>query len=487
MARIPNPYIVGTPIPDPDYFYGRQSLLNFVRDTLNPPQQRVVVLYGQRRIGKTSVLYELARRLSDEYHPVYFDLMGQANRPLTQALHELANTIGDSLNFDPPDSFDDPRQFREFLAAADDLLPDGKPLLLLLDEFDDLSDDEARADAAAHTLFEYLRDLLNIQLPVVFVFVVGRRLTELPQNFQSILKQAPSRRVAFLQEEDAKELITKPAEEHLQFAESAVQAIYDLTSGHPYFTQLICFELFRLGLSRDNKQVGARDVTAVLDSALETGKGGLAWFWDALPLAERFVMSAIAEISGPHNTASIDDVRQLLSRYDLRFLGMEITDAPNLLVQWEILHETPTGYQFAVDLVRRWILVEHPLGQAKREIENLVPRANRYFANAREAHQTGDIDEAIADYQRALQANPNHLRAQLGLAQALGEQGDLLAAHDAYKRAYEMDQASCRDGLARSYDNFAAQEEQKRNWREAIIKLERAQEVAYADYGASDE
>jgi formylglycine-generating enzyme required for sulfatase activity/tetratricopeptide (TPR) repeat protein len=477
MARIPNPYIVGTPIPSPEYFYGRESLLSFVRDTLNPPQQRVVVLYGQRRIGKTSVLYELARRLSVEFEPVYFDLMGQANRPLIDALGEIANHISDSLDTKPPPEFTTPLDFRNYLQVACDSLTGGRALLLLLDEFDDLSDEEAQSDAAAHTLFDYLRDLLNIRLPVAFVFVVGRRLTELPHNFQSILKQAPSRRVAFLDQAGTVELITRPAADMLSYSDAAVHAIRELASGHPYFTQLICFELFRLGVNRGNTRITAADVESVLDSAMETGKGGLAWFWDALPLAERFVMSAIAEISSPQIGASTNDVRELLATYDLRFLGLEVTDAPNLLVQWTILRETAGGYQFAVDLVRRWVVAEHPLAQAKREIENLVPRANRYFANAREAQQSGDITLAISDYRQALGANPHHLRAQLGLAQALEEKGALLEAHQAYRDAYALDQANAQDGLANSYDKLAALDEKNNVLPEALQKLQRAQEI----------
>ncbi len=481
MARIPNPYIVGTPIPDPDFFYGRESLLSFVRDTLNPPQQRVVVLYGQRRIGKTSVLYELGRRLSDEYHPVYFDLMGQANRPLTLALYEIANNIADDLEIAPPTNFNDPRQFRTYLEHACTQLSDNKPILLLFDEFDDLSDLEVSPDAAALNLFDYLRDLLNIQLPVAFVFVVGRRLTELPQNFQSILKQAPSRRVAFLSEKDTEILIRHPAANTLNYTPEAIKAIFELSSGHPYFTQLICFELFRLAQHRNDTTIHATDVEAVLESAIETGKGGLAWFWEALPLAERFIMSALAEACGESRTATTEDVRQVMRNLSLGFSGMEVTSSPVLLEKWEILRQTPTGFQFTVDLVRRWILQEHPLSQARREVENLSPRANRYFANAREAHQAGEIDLAIEDYSRALSANPNHFRAQLGLSQALEEQGDLAAANQAYTRAYELDKVGARDSYARSYDKLAEKIEQQGELEEALLKLQQAQTISPTD------
>lgn len=477
MIRIDNPYIVGTPIPGSNYFYGRESLLRFVRDTLNPPLQRVVVFYGQRRIGKTSLLLELQRRLAEDYHPVYFDLMGQANRPLNLALYEIAEQIAHMVGLDMPEDFVEPRQFRTFLDAAFIRLRE-RPLLLLFDEFDDLSDQERIIpNAAALSLFDYLRDLLNIDLPIAFVFVVGRRLTELPQNFQSILKQAPSRKVGYLNEVDARQLIIDPAEGQLAYSEGAIQSIISLTSGHPYFMQLICFELFRMHSKRPDRQITAEDVERVIDSAIETGQGGLSWFWDALPPAERFVMSAIAEAGGESGAATTEAFKKVLDKHKLNFLGLEVTNAPALLVKWEILHQTSTGYRFSVDLVRRWVKGEHPVSKAMLDVEDIIPRAKRYFENALDAHRDGQIKLAIEDYKRAIAANPNHFRANMGLAQAYEEMGEMHRALEYYQRAYELDPENARTSLAKINEKLAYEHEQEGELREAISRFERANEI----------
>jgi tetratricopeptide (TPR) repeat protein len=293
------------------------------------------------------------------------------------------------------------------------------------------------------------------------------------------------------------ELITKPAAGLLTYTAEALDTIYHLTSGHPYFTQLICFELFRLAMSQHKKEVTAEDVLAVLDNAMETGKGGLAWFWDGLPLAERFVLSAIAEVSGEKGTASTEEVRQLLKSYDLRFLGMEVTDAPHILVSWQILKEANREYEFTVELVRRWIRAEHPLANAKRDVENIVPRANRYFANGREAHQAGYLDDAIDDYRRAVTANPFHMRAQLGLAQALHERllnllsennyqvgshlnQDLDEAQQAFTKAYELDSAATKDSYLDFLDNLATYLYSNNYHQQAMVLAEKAQKLEFS-------
>lgn len=476
MARIDNPYIVGTPIPGPNYFFGRDSLLTFVRDTLNPPQQRVVVFYGQRRIGKTSLLLELQRQFTEDYHPVYFDLMGQANRPLSLALYEIAEQIAETLGLDLPEEFNDSRQFRFFLDSVFFRLRN-RPLLLLFDEFDDLSEESIGPNAAALSLFDYLRDLLNLDLPIGFIFVVGRRLTELPQNFQSILKQAPSRKVGYLNSSDARRLITQPAKGKLDFSDLAIESIINLTSGHPYFMQLICFELFRVHHRQSEKTITPQDVEEVIESAIETGQGGLSWFWDALPPAERFVMSAMAEAGGEGGTATVEAFNQVLETHKLNFLGLEVTNAPSLLVKWEILQQTSTGYQFSVDLVRRWVRAEHPISKAVLDVEDFIPRAKRYYENAVDAHRSGQITWAIEDYHRAIGANPNHYRANMGLAQAYEERGEYQNALNYYQLAYDLDPDNTKTSLAKINEKLAHQLEKEGQFQEALQKLEKANEI----------
>ena len=50
-----NPYVIGVPLTDDAGFYGRQEIFRSIKDVLDAEKQNVVVLYGQRRIGKTSV------------------------------------------------------------------------------------------------------------------------------------------------------------------------------------------------------------------------------------------------------------------------------------------------------------------------------------------------------------------------------------------------------------------------------------------------
>src|SRR5262245_26277069 len=94
MTQFINPYIAGTPLRRVKGFFGRADALEWVARELSNPDTNALVLYGQRRIGKTSLLMQLQRTLpSERFLPVYFDLQDQARRPLQKVLVDLAETI----------------------------------------------------------------------------------------------------------------------------------------------------------------------------------------------------------------------------------------------------------------------------------------------------------------------------------------------------------------------------------------------------------
>ncbi len=74
MTLARNPYIAGNPVGDSAAFVGRDDVLRQVLRVLRHDRQNAIVLYGQRRIGKTSILQQLMARLPEEgpYSPRLF-------------------------------------------------------------------------------------------------------------------------------------------------------------------------------------------------------------------------------------------------------------------------------------------------------------------------------------------------------------------------------------------------------------------------------
>jgi len=70
-----NPYIAGSVVSGAEMFFGRDDVFAFIRRNLiGQHSNHPIVLYGQRRTGKTSALYQLRRHLGPEYWCVFIDL-----------------------------------------------------------------------------------------------------------------------------------------------------------------------------------------------------------------------------------------------------------------------------------------------------------------------------------------------------------------------------------------------------------------------------
>ncbi|MGB9300556.1 MAG: hypothetical protein WCD51_08175, partial [Anaerolineae bacterium] len=60
MSEMINPYIAGAPVTEKTMFFGRQDVFEWVQRSLTGKfVNHILVIHGQRRIGKTSVLKQI--------------------------------------------------------------------------------------------------------------------------------------------------------------------------------------------------------------------------------------------------------------------------------------------------------------------------------------------------------------------------------------------------------------------------------------------
>jgi WD40 repeat protein/tetratricopeptide (TPR) repeat protein len=453
MATPPrNPYVAGRAISSARGFWGRADVFRVVQEELSHPDRNAVVLFGQRRIGKTSILLNLRSRLpSPPFVSVYFDLMDRARQPLNEVLFEIARAIAQELNMAPPARADferDPTTFRQhFLASVYDVLGAGRRLMLLFDEFDvlDLQQEHLPENSAARAFFPYLRETMTREPRLGFVVVVGRKSGELSTDFKSTFKAARYVRVSVLDDFDARELIlTAQRDGSLRYGDRAIERILSLTAGHPYFTQLMCQLVFERAYSMHDAQAGAPAVTvegvdATVPQALEAGENIFEWIWDGLPPAERVIFSAIA--SNTAEGAVVTEERLLATLQDsgVRILVRELELAPRTLIEWGMLKEVSGGYAFFIELMRRWVATRKPMNKVKDELDRINPLADTLFQGANGYYRRGDYDDAIPQLRQALSVNPNHLKARLLLGEVYREQGKLDDMVRELAEAYRID------------------------------------------------
>lgn len=500
-----NPYIIGRPITEPDRFFGRDSLFEFIEDNLLQGSQ-VILLHGQRRIGKSSVLAQIPRAIDlKEFAFVPLSLEGDSRKSLAEVLHELARDAVQQFDLrvqvPPIQTFDkNPQVFvNHFIPAMRQELG-VENIVLLLDEFDTLYNSDVKK--AAEHLFGYLQTAVYNNPNLYIIPVVGRQLDDLPLML-SLFREAPNKEVGFLDQRSTEQLITSPAKGILEYDLAAIDAIWDLTAGHPYFTQVVCFALFSNARTEKRWRVTRSDVRFIVEKAIELGEGGLGWFWEGIPLPERVVFSAAAEVPRARQMEfpeiSSLDFGELEPLELLRECGVELTESIRSgllnLVDWKFLKTagirsgiqpgqkhlsvppTMSTYRVSIELVRRWLIQRHPIRREFRELADLNTEAQKLYEAAKSARLRGTNPKIVSLLNETLRLNPNHFEALFELADSLAEMREFSLALRYYKRAYLVDSVRVRDSYVQALLDYGEEQHNLGDNKDAIVQLEAALEI----------
>lgn len=485
-----NPYVTGNPVGNSPAFIGRADVQREVLRVLRRPQDNAIVLYGQRRIGKTSILQNLAASLPVEgpYCPVYFDLEYKSDWTLPSVLEDLATIVANALHQAPPDLQPAPEEiFRShWLPAVLGGLPENSSLVLLLDEFDVLADPES--GQAGATFFPYVRELLTSDPErLQFVFVIGRGVTDLDNIARALFKGTPAQRVSLLNQEDTFSLVRlSEVNGTMQWSDEAVQHVWHLTHGHPFLTQQLCSYVWELAYDRGVNSlqvVTSEDVVDAVPHSLETSRNTLEWLWDGLPPAERVVASALAE-AGP-DPITQEDLEGLLHESGVRVVIRELQNAPQLLQDWDLIEPADPGYRFRVELLRQWITREKPLRRVQEELDRIQPVAENLYQAARGLYRGDQLEQTHDLLRQSISLNPNHIGANLLLADVLLLQKKVGEARQLLERFYRYQPAAARPRLVQvllQQIQDTENEDEELALSERVLQLEPDQPEAMAEW-----
>jgi len=378
FTKIVNPYHAGRPLgKGSPLFFGREDVFTFIEQNITGSVRKkyILLLIGERRMGKTSIINQLPERLKDEpYIHVFFDCQGLADPGMVMFFYRLSDAIvkglknaGLPIEGPSPDDLKDQPQFvfeQKFLPKVWERIGD-RFLLLAIDEFEALENlvQEGRLEPV---VFPYLRSLMQSQDRMVFVFTGAHRVEELTTDYWSVLFNiAKSKHISFLDRESAVRLITEPVRPYgVIYDDLALDEVLRLTAGHPYFLQLICDCL--VGHCNDQRRnyVTVQDVRDVRDEIMEQGHAQLIFVWQQSSREEQAVLAALASLlRSKQQVTAADIVEHLTERigsltdhvdFDL---GV-VTGALERLINRDIVRESsyePPSYTFAADLCGEWI------------------------------------------------------------------------------------------------------------------------------------
>ncbi len=479
MPAVNNPYIIDGPVSENSGFFGRQALVQAITEILRYPPNTSVIVYGQRKIGKSSLLRHLERTMKPPFFPVYFDLAGKGMDSISQVLYEMAVAAANNAGIQPPpaaDFEDNPDAFHShFLPALYQALGHQQQPTFLLDEFDaiDIPETELPENAAARNLDTYLYQLLTTQSHTDFIFAAGRRMNELNSVQSSGYQADLTQFLSVLPPPQTRDLILQPGAP--QYKDDALAYIIDATRGHPYLTQLLCHTVFEQ-TQQPGSVITVKDVKAAQGTLLNGHNNSIAHIWESIPNAEQLTLAAAAEaVATPGAVIPLAVLENSLIRADVPVSLPQIQRAPQNLVNWQMLEQTGGGYAFYIDLQRRWVAANRPLEQVKAaELSGLARKPNQLYQLALLDYRRNKTAEALSKLYEALAITPNHLPALMLKGEILVAKNYPAEAVVAYDQAYQLNPLLSAAPLAASLALLGQQQEAAGNPTAALESYQRA-------------
>lgn len=390
-----SPYIVGNPVDRQEMLFGRDEVIDRIKRQLNTTQKaNVILLEGNRRTGKTSILQRLASPgVLPDWVPVNCSFQGGEGADGTAGLHTrevfrlMAREIGWQAydagvetwfsDIDPPDPkkkfkpqftkalsavFTTDRPFEVFELYLQDVIEACRPrrLLIMLDEFDKLQEG-IDSGITSPQVPENIRYLIHKYPDLSAILTGSRRLKRLREEYWSALFGFGHRiGISALPLEDARLLVTRPVEGRLVYVDEARDRLAALCACHPFLMQSLCNRVFE-----DAVRNRIRTITvSIVDSAAQEMVQDNEHFrtlWGYAGTDRRRVVLALIErlASGP------DPVTFSLLETKLEELGIPIPPGERLGDDIEFLRElellnldsqsTVTAYRLEVPLLGEWI------------------------------------------------------------------------------------------------------------------------------------
>lgn len=401
FEEIENPYATnayGAAVKDPRMFYGRSALIDTIAKTIlrTHLQTKEILIYGQKRSGKSSILFHLKKKLEQQENLLVIDmgnigalLDGGSDTPLLyQILWSIISGLRMAirteerrgrdplgLSFPTRREFENDKMplvffkelfttFQEYAAQTEEWKD--VRVVLLIDEFSYIHSFIVTGQLN-RTFMQNWKAIL--QANFFHLVLAGQDvMPRFIQRFANEFGAIQPIRVSSLKEEDAIRLIDEPIRfggklGKTRYHEHAIERILELTDGNPFYIQIICHHLVEYMNNNYVEVVTEIDIDKVIHD-LVYGINRLSLYnFDNLISSGDVFSDAISE----------DDVKKVLTQIALHTHSGSCsrdsivckTQAPieNILKDLEerevIKCEDAHYYSIRVGLFKEW-LIAHP-------------------------------------------------------------------------------------------------------------------------------
>lgn len=363
------------PVTEENNFIGRKQIISELKRIRTKVGSSYI--FGQRRVGKTSIVKTLQTIASSSDMLFIYIEAGDwesAGNP-NQSMNDLGVRICSKIkrhnqkfkSIEIPKFEGSFNRITEFLDEVTEIDASFK-VVIILDEFDRISKELLFEGEIAKSFVLTIRAISNRE-QFGFILVGGEKLEYILSQWQEFNKFKPFRVDYFNKKtewEDFKSLIKYPIENLMEISDKAIDYIYNQTSGNPYFTKKICAALFSLMVSnRDSHitQEEARKATSIARDSNNIAATDFSHFWkdgikekeeEEISIHRRKVLLSIGQILHKGQKSSKQMIIDKSISNGLTELQAEKTLAE--FIQRNILIIEDNSYTFVVKFFEDWLI-----------------------------------------------------------------------------------------------------------------------------------
>ena len=330
-----------------------------------------VVIYGHRRMGKSSILRNLGASLGSQTTVVDFNMQRVGLVDTTgELLYNFSLSIYDALPLALQNQLGEPDEEKfishnpytaldRFLKQLDQVRAEQR-FIITIDEFE-LIEQLIKEKRLEPRLLHFWRGLIQTYPWFVLAFAGLHTLQEMTHNYWNpLFGSVTAIPVSFLSPKAAQRLITQPSPDfNLDYDAEAIAEMIQLTNGQPYLVQLIGHtlvtrfnrQMFEERIERE-RRFTLEDVQTVINTP-EFYRDGNAYFngvWVQAENSEPAGQTAILE------TLSQTDL-SITEIAEKTFFSLEqVQSALKTLQRHDVVKQQDAKYFYTVELMRRWVV-----------------------------------------------------------------------------------------------------------------------------------
>lgn len=318
IKKFMDPYSL-EPVEDESELIGRADVLGELSSLAYAKSVGSCYLYGQKRVGKTSVVKTLRNKLQNQRASspvvIYLERGEFAGTDPIATIVNLGQKLCQQLKeCDSRFNYIESPAFKDTLVPLNTFLEDIGRIapqfraLFILDEFDELPINLYKRTPIGDAFFGSLRSLTS--KPSFGLILVGsenmRHVIHLQghalNKFQTIELDYFERQRHWA---DFQELVRRPVQDVLDVEDDAIVVLYEATFGNPFFTKLICGRLFKTMVNRRDCHVTRIEMHEAINAALRQDMG--------INKVQHFWSDGIFELEAKHESISLRRRKILLS------------------------------------------------------------------------------------------------------------------------------------------------------------------------------